>query len=771
MCYKKSDLIFMDTEMNKELLAPAGDIEAGYAAIHYGADAVYLGLQQFSARATATNFGEQALNEFVAYAHAKGRKVFVALNTLLQEKELPDLLKALNTCANCQVDALIVQDLGVARVVREQYPELELHASTQMAVHNKEGALALQKAGFSRVVLARELSLAEIKEIAAIPDLETEAFIHGALCYSYSGLCLFSSMESGRSANRGKCLYPCRSCFKGEEGEKHYFSMKDMALEAEVLKMPVTSLKIEGRKKSALYVAAVTDYYRQILDGKGADANRAERIKQIFSRPWCQFHFNGKNKAVVDKNFVGHRGLEIGKINKIQGRTVTFKTNHLISKHDGIQIDVTGQDKPFGFSLKNLRVGGKPVFEAPAGSVVEVSLPPQAPQLQKDWTVYLASSSQVKGAYDYSRPKAGEYKRRFPLHVKVFVSEDKVGAEANGKKAFVEGRFETAVDYSKVEPAIEKAFSKTGDTVWKLQKIDIVNPERRFVPVSMLNDLRRQLFDMIYPEEKFGDLPIVTSCSHSSAPKWIVKVDNAATLGNINLQQIDEIIFALSPESDLKALRKLPKNKLRLALPAVCRKNKTAAFTALVHDLVAQGYRKWEIANYWGLDVLPDAGIDLTFDSSIYTMNTQAVAMAKDFGAERITLSLEDSLQNMHTLAQKSPLPTVMVLYQDVPLFTSAVCLRSNECQNCPRGEKWLTLKKGATTYQALSKDCHIMLFSEKPLCLAAEAPDVKPDYYRVDFCYRPYSAERAADIFEKVRAFQDVENSIKANVYRNRDF
>ena len=143
----------------KELLAPAGDLEAGYAALYYGADAVYLGLQQFSARATAANFDEPALNEFAGYAHSLGRKVFVALNTLLQECELSDLLKQLDICARCKADALIIQDLGVARVVRERYPELEMHASTQMAVHNKEGALALQKLGFKRVVLARELTL------------------------------------------------------------------------------------------------------------------------------------------------------------------------------------------------------------------------------------------------------------------------------------------------------------------------------------------------------------------------------------------------------------------------------------------------------------------------------------------------------------------------------------------------------------------------------------------------------------------------------------
>ena len=209
--------------MKKELLAPAGDTEAGYAALYYGADAVYLGLKHFSARATAANFGADDLNEFVGYAHSLGRKVYVAVNTLLQEDELPELLKALDLCAKYKVDALIVQDLGVARIVREAYPELELHASTQMAVHNKEGALALQKIGFSRVVLARELTLNEIREIAAIPGLETEAFIHGALCYSYSGLCMFSSLETGKSANRGKCLYPCRAAFGGCDGENTIF--------------------------------------------------------------------------------------------------------------------------------------------------------------------------------------------------------------------------------------------------------------------------------------------------------------------------------------------------------------------------------------------------------------------------------------------------------------------------------------------------------------------------------------------------------------------
>ena len=235
--------------MKKELLAPAGDIEAGYAALYYGADAVYLGLKQFSARATASNFTEEELDEFTCFAHHLGRKVFVTINTVLQESEISQLIKNLDICKRCKIDAIILQDLGVAKIVKEYYPEIEMHASTQMAVHNKQGALALKNLGFSRVVLARELSLGEIKDIATIKDLELETFVHGALCYSYSGVCQFSSFDNGRSANRGKCLYPCRAEFLKDDKREHCFSMKDMALEEDVINLPIYSLKIEGRKK------------------------------------------------------------------------------------------------------------------------------------------------------------------------------------------------------------------------------------------------------------------------------------------------------------------------------------------------------------------------------------------------------------------------------------------------------------------------------------------------------------------------------------------
>lgn len=752
--------------MKKELLAPAGDLEAGYAALYYGADAVYLGLQQFSARATATNFSEKDFDEFVSYAHFKGKKVFVALNTLVQEDELPDLLKTLDICSKYHTDAVIIQDLGVARVVQEAYPELEMHASTQMAVHNKEGALALQKLGFSRVVLARELMLPEIEEIAAIPGLETEAFIHGALCYSYSGLCLFSSLETGKSANRGKCLYPCRAEFEGSEGEKHFFSMKDMALQEDVLKMPVTSLKIEGRKKTALYVAAVTDYYRRILDGKGADLDREEKIKQIFSRPWTKLHFKGKNKEVIDQDFVGHRGLKIGKIEQVQKGRIVFKPSHRIERYNGLQIDVDGQEKPFGFSLQIMRVDGKNVFEAKADEIVEVVLPPRSPNLKKGQTVYLASSSVVKDGYDYAKPKTGEFYNKTAIDIKVEITTQKVKAIAAGFEVEIFGEFALATQIEKVMQAAQTAFDKTGGTNWSVKSLNIENLQGLFVPVSVFNELRRSLYEKIVIASKIGELPEKSETRKFDEPQWIVKTDDVSNLRGINLDDVSEIIFLLGMDSQLDQLKNLPKNKVRIGLPAVCRK--PGELSAMIKSLLGQGYKKWEVANYWGLNALPEAGIDLSFDASLYMMNTQAIEMAKKMRVSRVTLAVEDDMNNLKALAMKSSLPLAMVVYQDVPLFTSADCIRSNSCKDCVRDEKWTNLTKNDLKYQVLSKDCQVMLFADKPLSLAAEAKEIKVDFYRVDFCYKKYSSEKAAKILAEARAFRVLDNVNKANIKRN---
>ena len=748
--------------MKHELLAPAGDAEAGYAALYYGADAVYLGLQKFSARATATNFDEPTLDAFTAYAHHLKRKVYVALNTVLQENELAELIEALDICSRCKVDALIIQDLGVARVVRESYPELEMHASTQMAVHNREGALCLKKLGFSRVVLARELTLDEIKDIAAIPDLETEAFIHGALCYSYSGLCQFSSLETGRSANRGKCLYPCRACFTGDLGNKHIFSMKDMALREDILKMPVTSLKIEGRKKSALYVAAVTDYYRRILDSKGADAHREENIKQIFSRPWCKFHFNGRNKDIIDSGFVGHRGLPIGQIKKIGRNDVGFQTMHKISRHDGLQIDVPGLEKPFGFSVQKITVNKKSVISADKGSYVEVELPKKYPQLKTGLNVYLASSSAVKGAYDYTKPKPDAFRNLSDVDIRVEITENRITAECGKYLATAEGNFRPADDAKKTEEAVRLSFAKTGGTPLRLNSLVINNKDNLFAPVSVVNQLRRELYEKIKPQHKQGVLPPLPSARKVNAPQWIVKTDDLTSLSELDLAKFAEVVYQISPQSSPEELQSFPLQKIRLALPSVCRKPEI--YQKAIEAFRKAGYHKWEVANWWGLNVL-SGETDISFDTPLYMFNTQGMAYAAETGAKRVSFALEDTLENIKELTAKASLATTFVVYQNAPLFISAGCVRDNDCKHCTGGEKRYSLQQNGRQYEAVSKNCQVMVFDKNPLCFAKEASAVETDFYRMDFIYRKYQPSEVKKIADKLMHFEDVGNVNKGNI------
>ncbi|MCQ2734842.1 MAG: U32 family peptidase [Alphaproteobacteria bacterium] len=754
--------------MNKqELLAPAGDIEAGYAALYYGADAVYLGLSKFSARATATNFDEPTLDEFTAYAHSLKRKIYVALNTVLQESELPELIKSLDICTRCKVDGLIVQDLGVARVIQKSYPWFEIHASTQMAVHNKEGALFLQKMGFKRVVLARELTVAEIKEIATIPNLETEAFIHGALCYSYSGLCQFSALEYGRSANRGKCLYPCRALFKCNGQENHLFSMKDMALQQDVLNLPVTSLKIEGRKKSALYVAAVTDYYRQILDGKGVDKQREDRIKQIFSRPWCKFHFKGRDKNVIDRNFVGHRGLEIGEVERISHGWLVFQTNHKLARYDGLQIDAAGDEKPFGFSVQKLTVNKKNCFEAQAGETVGVELPHNYPTLHKGDVICLSSSSEVKGAYHYEKPKPHTFRNTTEIDVVVTVDKNAIKASSGAFESEIKGEFMPATNPQKSTEAIEKAFSKTGDTSFLMRNLQIKNPDNLFTPASVLNELRRDLYGKIQVKESGGALPepLLRNVARE-LPQFKIKVDNLSYLQQLDLSQFAEIIYLIHPTSDISGLLELPKNKVRIALPAVCRK--PVLFADIIEKLLALGYKKWEVSNWWSLQILPIEKLDICLDSSLYMLNTQAVSLAGEIGASQITLSLEDIKVNVCNIIEKSSIKTNMIIYQDVPLFTSVGCIRDNDCKACPMGEKWFEIQNKGQKLKALSRDCQMMVFDEKPFCIAFEAKDLLPDYFRMDFCYCPYTPQKVADIVKQLLKFNNVSNCINGNFLKN---
>ncbi len=743
-----------------ELLAPAGDIEAGYAALYYGADAVYLGLEKFSARATATNFSPEQLDEFCAYAHSLGKKVYVTINTVVKEEELQSLLETLDICTYCRVDAIILQDLGVAGIIKKSYPNLALHASTQMAVHNKEGALKLKELGFERVVLARELTFEQIAQIGSIKDLELEVFIHGALCYSYSGLCMFSSLTSAKSANRGKCLYPCRDIFSDGNKTGHFFSMKDLALQEDILKLNVASLKIEGRKKSALYVAAVTDYYRQILDGKKPSAIKEENIKQIFSRPWTKLHTKGHAKNVTDINFVGHRGLKIGKIQEFSKNMITFITNHQIAKYDGIQIDITGRAKPFGFSLEDFTVNGKRNFSAKPGDKICFKIPGTLPTLKVGQDIYLASSSKVKGAYDYVKPKPAEYKNRSKIDVCVQISSNSITATAQGKTIRKEGFFEVAKNLEKNHATIIDTFNKVGQVNFE-PKLTIKNPDNLFIPVSVLNELRRSLYQEIQIERYKGSLPPVDVKQAVKQVKWAVKTDRNM---HIDLSKIDELIVEISTDFDCSWFNKYPQEKVRIALPAICLD--TSEYKNIINFLWSKGYHKWEVSNLWGISVLPDEA-QISFGSDIYILNSQASSMAQKLGAQRICYSVEDNKENMTLLGKNSAISTMFKVFCKPRVFISTNCLRKNSCAECDKKEQQWTVSNKQGGYDVVSKNCQTSVYMQIPLCFGKEWSEVKADWNCIDFCGCTYNNGQKEQIIKQIQSGQDTDICQKANFYR----
>ncbi len=333
--------------MSIEVLVPAGSYENFVAAVNNGADAVYLGGSSFSARANAVNFSDEEIEKAVKYAHVRGRKVYVALNTLVEDGKLESAYEFAKFCYKIGVDALIVQDLGVLSMLKECFPDFKLNASTQMTVHNLKGVKAAERAGFSRVVLSRELSKNEIGDICAGSDAEIEVFAHGALCMSYSGQCLMSSFIGGRSGNRGACAQPCRLPYtlidadgKTVCEEKYLLSLKDLCMLDEIgtlSKLGVKSLKIEGRMKNSAYVSMSAHLYDKYRNGNKADKKDIDDLASVFSR-------NGFTKGYFE-NLTGRNMLNIDRNNDDVYKNVSEKAKsraEALVKSEGKKIKLNG---------------------------------------------------------------------------------------------------------------------------------------------------------------------------------------------------------------------------------------------------------------------------------------------------------------------------------------------------------------------------------------------------------------------------------------------
>ncbi len=822
-----------------ELLAPAGGPDAAFAAFHFGADAIYLGLKKFSARAEAENFTLEELSEVVAYAHAltPPRRVFVTINTLIRNDELPELIETLAALEEMRIDAVILQDLGVYHLIRRHFPTLELHASTQLAVHDRAGVETLRQMGFARVVLARELTFEEVRDITATSGIETEVFIHGALCYSYSGLCLFSSQTLGRSGNRGKCAYSCRDSFtvegapvtlrdgnptKRDPSSGFPFSMKDLALPDHVPALQsagVACFKIEGRKKSPLYVATATDFYRKLIDGRLTPEERAageSDLQSAFGRPWTRLFLDShKDKEVADRDLVGHRGALIGKVEAViqdrKSRKIRFRSVRALEKHDGLQIDLPALGKPFGFGVRRmwlLRRGQRQqVVTAPPGELVEIELPQDhrdEPAIPVGSLLYCASSNAVKRRYQHERPKPGVFRVRHPVRFELTLHPDRLTVVARcGQvqcQAELLGEFGPARDAASLEATVRTAFERLGDSGLSLESLQIHNKFNLFAPVSKLNALRREVVERLEASLLEARQTRTARLQNELLPalpeparqpfRWSLKVDRLDYLRAFiedDWRDIDEVILDIARDhpADLgqpldHLAERLGRERIRLALPAITRKWEERGLRHKIDKLRSAGWRRWEAANlsawtYLGLVPGQVGELDLATDWSIYAINRLAARQLLALGVTRFALSPEDGLSNLRPMFAEFGPRAVLIVYQDTPMFIAESCAYANLIGGCPgkancKFESMEMVSSHGEKVTALDYHCRTIVLNQGPFCLSPRLRELQRAgavSLRADFIYRRYDPAVVVQRWRAVRAGKIIPGGHAANFDR----
>ncbi|NLF94962.1 MAG: U32 family peptidase [Oligosphaeraceae bacterium] len=822
-----------------ELLAPAGNLECGIAAFTYGADAVYLGMQQFSARADAGNFTPEDLAVLLGFAHQRPTpgKVYVTINTLARQNELPALLEMLAQLRELGVDALIIQDLGTYHLAQKHCPELPLHASTQLAVHNRAGVVQAAKMGFRRVIAARELTLEELSAMATVPDIELEAFVHGALCYGYSGLCLLSSCLRNSSGNRGECSYICRNSFRITEKGRPLadncaiMSMKDLALPdllPQLRKTGLASLKIEGRKKSPLYVAAVTNYYRKLLDKTFAAGERDEcerHLKSIFSRPWSKLFLQTPNAAgVTDCQTVGHRGTAVGTVQAVipglPDKLRFLLQNQTLEKHDGLQLELPEREKPYGFAVEEIRVfpqgnseDSRLTFMAEPNQVIEVPLPDSHPTLTPGQAIYCSSSQAAKRAYRWPsvRPALTRSRHQLFFLLQIRPQELTVTSQLNtATRELPQCRCTLPLSEAlsvarKPEQLAETArqcFAKLGDTHFMLADLRLDNPEGLFVPTATLNELRRlavaAVSELLTQEcqntvrEAGRQLQLwqpETMPASPEKPSWTVKIDQPFFLNlftDQDWQRLQEVILDLSripeealPEALAALEQKAGRNRLCLALPAITRPLQNRDWPALVRKLFAAGWRRWQISNLGSIEMLAQAGATpgnawISADWPLYVCNHAAARACLELGLQRLTLSPDDTLENWSSLLAKLPARLQIPAYSDLPLAISATCANASRLGLCP-GKKncnfteMTLLSRKNERLLAINNNCQSVYINEQPFNLSgklAQLQQLGAQSFRADFIWRNYAPAQVKQIWCDLQEDRQNHTAWTANLF-----
>lgn len=759
-----------------ELLAPAGSREALVAAVENGANAIYLAGNAFGARAYASNFDREALREAIHFAHLRKVAIHVTVNTIVADEEMGPLRDYLRFLYEAGADAVLVQDLGVARVAHETVPDLPLHASTQMSVSSLEGVRALAELGFTRVVLARELSLKEIRHICAHAPVEIETFMHGALCVCYSGQCLMSSMIGGRSGNRGRCAQPCRLPYtlvdeKGQDvlGDKagsYLLSPRDLStidVIPDLIEAGVSSLKIEGRMKRPEYVATVVRTYREAIDtyyaGKGYAVTQEERddLAQIFNRDFTTAYLEGRpGKAMMSDRRPNNRGLLIGRVTAYDwdARIVTVKLSGRLGLGDQVDfwVKVGGRVTATISSLRDAK--GREVEEGQAGDTVSFAIPSAVRDHDRVFKVYDARlMERAKETYASGAPV-----RRIPVAivVRAAVGEpltvtlcDAEGHRGEGRTDFIG---ESARKRPLSEEIIRKQVSRLGTSVYEMKSLHCDIAGEVMVPMSEINEARRKAVEALdalrlkeiearehRPEPKFTDRiarPTPKKAHFLVAVDTLGKAEAALAAG------ADGILFGgesyehrvIAPEEYERAWQMAREAGARIDFntPRIVHDGQQkhverllAAFAAFPPDAV----HVHNIAMLALVRRLTDFAIHA--DYSLISYNKQTLAFLKDYGASSATLSPELTAKEIRQLAKESPLPLTCIVHGRLELMVSNYCVTGSflggcgegPCtQPCTRGHFALKDRKDALFPLAMDQFCHMHVLNSKVLSMMPHA-------------------------------------------------
>lgn len=659
-----------------ELLAPAGNLEIFKGVIESGADAVYVGGSMFGARAYANNFTEEELLAAIDFAHLRGVKVYLTVNTLIKNSEFSKLYDYLLVYYKRGLDAVIVQDLGVVKAIHEYFPSMELHTSTQMTVTGADGVRFLSQFGVTRVVMAREVSLAEMKRIHEETGMELEAFVHGALCYSYSGQCLFSSILGGRSGNRGRCAQPCRLPYTVEGKKDEYIlSLKDMCGIKALDKLHdagVYSLKIEGRMKQLEYACGVVKYYRSYIDSKKpvSDADY-DRIKALGNR--CGF---------TDRYYFDHNGSDM----------VTYVKPNFVSN--------AAEPSP---EKRKLSIEGELVLrEGEPGSLT----------VKRDDVTYKASIEPVSAAL------------KAPLDKKAAI--DRINKTGDTDFEFSHIKAQIGENVFVPNGALNKlrrdAISGLCDKLLKKYYRD----DARYTDMSRLTALPEHVVksDAAH-DEAINDYTTICSCMTRAQLDTLIGYE-CFDVFYLDFDMYDRNTLIQQFADDVKCLTKRNK-KVYLMLPTIFRADSSDYFVSIAKELDKVSFEGFVVKNYEELYLTENlfTGKKVILDHNMYTFNDVSKSAFFEHGVSGDTVPLE---LNLREIMHRNNIGSQMIVYGYYPLMTTANCVHKNT-KGCDKKQKLIYLKDRYNKSFAVCnncKECYNTIYNSLPTMLTKNIGKLK---------------------------------------------